>query len=90
MLIFTLSVFYFVYLREQNLHFAPFYLSSLVVNSKFHKPNLTLFAMKLILVCGYFDLFFACFSMIKEGSSNAIGVYFYACRFAFSTISSCI
>ena len=57
MLIFTLSVFYFVYLREQNLHFAPFYLSSLVVNSKFHKPNLTLFAMKLILVCGFFDLF---------------------------------
>ena len=57
MLIFTLSVFYFVYLREQNLHFAPFYLSSLVVNSKFHKPNLTLFAMKCILVFDLFDLF---------------------------------
>ena len=89
MLIFTLSVFYFVYLREQNLHFAPFCLSSLVVNSKFHKPNLPLFAMKCILIFDFFNLF-ACFSMIKEGSSNAIGVYFYACRFAFSTISSCI
>ncbi len=89
MLILTLFVFCFVYFQEQNLHFAPFCLSSLVVNPKFHKSNLTLFAMKLILVFGFLT-FFACFSMIKEGSSDAIAVYFYAYRLAFSTISSCI
>ena len=62
----TSRVFGFVYFSEQNLHFAPFSLSSLVVNSEFQKPNYPLLAPKNPL----FTAHFALFSHVFHGSKR--------------------
>ena len=47
-------VFCFVCFQEQNLHFAPFCLSSLVANSYFFNSKYPLLAPKTLLFNGYF------------------------------------
>ena len=78
----TSRVFGFVYFQEQNLHFAPFSLSSLVVNSKFQKPNYPLLAPKNPL----FTAHFALFSHVFHGSK---GFYLYH-RDVYLCLSPCI
>ena len=56
----------FVYFQVQNLHFAPFYLSSLGTTHNFSSPNNPLLALKTLLFNGYF----APFSHVFDGSKR--------------------
>ena len=78
----TFRAFCFVYFQEQNLHFAPFSLSSLVANSLFCTPNNSLLAPKTPLFNGCFALFCHVF----HGSKR---FYLYICG-VFLCFSPCI
>ncbi len=81
--------FCFVCFEEQNLHFAPFSLSSLVVRPLFFAPNNPLLAPKTYFLTTI-SPFSAMFFMVLRGFIYTIAVYVYTFHLAFSTILPCI
>jgi len=69
--------FCFVCFEEQNLHFVPFSLSSLVANSLFFTPNYPHLAPKNLLFNDYFALLAMLFMALK-GFVYTIAVDIYA------------
>ena len=81
--------FCFVCFEEQNLHFAPYCLSSLVAHPLFFAPNNPLLAPKKPLFNDNFALFSHVF-IVRKVFVYTIAVYFYAFHLAFSGILHCI
>ena len=78
-----------VYFKEEDLHFAPFSLSSLVANSLFSRPITHFLAPKNHFLTTILP-FWAMFLMAWKGFVYAIAVHFYAFRFTFRGIWYCI